>query len=278
MVECKEWLYDNEDIRPYVYMRKENLPSKPGQIHQFEFPKEIEFINPTSLETSDFATMILALENTAFKSIGLTLPRWALYDCSIMPGLICGFAYRTSKLPASIRRVLPIVESYEWTPLSLFICIPTAERDHWVACNLCSVNSLLPRDENFSCLGFLSKAFGLWYCNIQNLYGVTQWKSQALGVHTNFGLFQLVTAFTPVHNIPATLTYLVDVDSDLWHRFVENEHGWKNPLRPAGFEVQLDQDASLISLHRRIEKREGPFFLSPDADYKSAATIPIYYK
>jgi hypothetical protein len=278
MADYKSWLFGNDDIRPFVYMRRENQPKAPGQIHEFEFPKNVEFINPTSLETPDFATMLLALENTAFKSIGLTLPRWALYDCSIMPGLICGFVHRTSKLPASIRKVLPVIDSFEWTPLSLFICIPSNEKDHWVACNLCSVNSLLPKADNYSCLGFLSKAFGLWYCNIEKLYGVTQWKNQALSVHTSYGLFQLVTAFTPVHNIPQTLTYLVDVDSALWHRFVETENDWANPLQPAGFSVEPDSDASLISLHHRIEKGEGPFYLSPDGDYKAASQIPIFFK
>jgi hypothetical protein len=278
MVNYKSWLFENDDIRPFVYMRNENRPKTPGRVHEFEFPKNIEFINPTSVDTADFATMLLGLENTAFKSIGLTLPRWALYDCSIMPGLICGFAHRTSKLPEAIRRVMPVIDAFEWTPLSLFICLPTNQKDHWVACNLCSVNSLLPKSNSYSCLGFLSKAFGLWYCNIEHLYGITQWKNQALTVHTNYGLFQLVTAFTPVHNIPQTLTYLVEVDSDLWHRFVETKNDWKNPLRPAGFSAEIESDANLIALHRRIENGEGPFYLSPDGDYKDVPQIPIFLK
>ncbi|HEX4925174.1 MAG TPA: hypothetical protein VFV50_13865 [Bdellovibrionales bacterium] len=272
----KRWLFENDDIRPYVYMRPENRPQKPGRVHDFEFPDKTLFIDPLALENADFATMLLALENTAFKTTGLTLPRWALYDCHALPGLTCGFVHRTRSLPDSIRKVMPIIETCEWTPLSLFIAIPAVEGNHWVACNLCSVNSLLPREKNYSCLGFLSKAFGLWYSNIENLYGVTQWSNQALTVHTSFGLFELVTAYTPVHNIPASLTYRAAVDSELWHRFIETRDQWVNPLKPAGFDVNPADDATLIGLHKRIRNGEGPFFLNPDAEYKNSARIPIY--
>ena len=278
MSDFRKWLFENDDVRPFVYMRKENRPTNPGRIHEFEFPKNVEFINPTSIETSEFAMMLLTLENTAFKSSGLTMPRWALYDCGIMPGLICGFVYRTSKLPAAIRKAFPFGDKFEWTPISLFMAIPAAEAGHWTAWNLCSVNSLLSRTDNFSCLGFLSKAFGLWYCNIEKLYGVTQWNNHALAVHTSYGLFRLVTAYTPVHSIPESLTYSVDVDSDLWHRFVETRSDWVNPLKPAGFSAEIANDKNLIALHKRIEKGDGPFYLSPDFDYKTPSQIPIYVR
>ena len=193
-----------------------------------------------------------------------------------MPGIVVGFAVRTSKLSEAIRKVLPVNDRLEWTPISLFICIPTNEDNHWVAHNLCSVNSLLDKKDNFSCLGFLSKAFGLWYFNVQKLYGITQWLNPALGVHTSFGLFRLVTAYTPIHNIPASLTYLAEVDSSLWTRFVEEEDNWKSPLKPAGFEIIPNKEQTLIDLHKRIRRGEGPYYLSPDWDYKKPESIPIF--
>jgi hypothetical protein len=275
-VNHNDWL-SKDNIRPYVFVRKENHPTdKPGRTHKFNFPKNILVMDPLQIESADFASSILALENTAFRGTGLILPRWAFFDCAVMPGVVVGFAARTSQLSDAVRKVLPINDRLEWTPISLFICIPAVETDHWVAHNLCSVNSLLEKKDNYSCLGFLSKAFGLWYFNITNLYGVTQWKNPALGVHTNFGMFKLVTAYTPIHNIPASLTYLVEADARLWNRFIEEDAVWVNPLKHAGFEIYPDQEESLKALHRRIGNGEGPFYLSPDWDYKKSDSIPIF--
>ena len=60
------------------------------------------------------------------------------------------------------RKALKLKGGHEWTPLSLFITIPSMGPDgEWVAHNLCSANCLLPKEDRFYGLGFLSK--GLWF-------------------------------------------------------------------------------------------------------------------
>jgi len=268
----KKWL-QSPDIRPYVFVRKRNRPAEPGSRHAFPFPKEILLKDPVFIDESGFATQILALENKAFAASGMILPRWAFYDCSIMPGMVVGFAMRTTKLSPEIREVVKIDDSLEWTPLSLFIAIPTNEDNHWVAHNLCSVNSLLPDgDSRFSALGFLTKAFGLWYFNVEYLYGMTQWKSGALKVHTNFGKLQLVTAYTPIHDYPETLTYLVNVNSSYWMDFLDDKSDVKHKMNPSGLIVEPSDQNSIKSLHKKIEKGEGPFYLNPQ-DFSKDSSI-----
>jgi hypothetical protein len=126
------------------------------------------------------------------------------------------------------------------------------------------VSSLLPKEERLEGLGFLTKAFGIWYFNIQKLYGMTQWSSSALRVHVNYGLFQLVTAYTPIHNFANTLTYLVDVDAKLWCHYVDDVENRSAKLKATNLWVDLKNEQTMIDLHRRIEKGEGPFYLNSD--------------
>jgi hypothetical protein len=255
-----DWFH-NPDVRPYVFVRKDNLPAKPSSFHKFEFPHPPIMKDPFFLKESTFATQILRLENRCFQSIGLTLPRWAFYDCSIMPGIVAGFAYKQKNLPAAVRKVMPIDESLEYVPISLFICIPTADR-HWVAHNLCSVSSIVAPEDRFPYLGFLTKAFGLHYFNVQHLFGMTQWGSQAIKVHSNYGDFKVVSAYNEIHDYPETLTYLVDVDSRMWGQFLEDDASGGKRSTSSKYVIHPKDPTGMKQLHYALEAGEGPFYLN----------------
>ncbi len=256
-----DWLVDH-DIRPYVYMRKENRPGRPGVYHDFHFAKEILFFEPTEIASTAFGRKILDLENAAFSKLGIGMAPWIFYDCAIMPGLSAGFAIKTSKVPESMQKVLALNNDLEWTPISLFIAIPSLEDNHWVANNLCSIGSLLPKTERMPHLGYLTKAFALWYANIEYIYGVTQWKNPAVKLHTNFGFFELITAYTPIHDYPNTLTYKVKVDSRFWKRYLGMADEQISGLAPTSHAVVADEDETQIRLQEKIENNEGPFYLN----------------
>jgi len=258
-----DWLL-TEDIRPYVFVRPESQISKPGYLHNLDwFSANPVTKNPLAMAELNFANRVLHLETRAFGPKSLQMPRWVFYDCGCVPGFIAGFAHRTETLPPALKEIFAGVDHDEWTPLSLFIIIPTMVPGEWAAHNLCSVNSVLPKEAQYYGLGFLTKAFGLWYANVDVCMGFTQWMSPAIHLHTHYGDFEVRTAYTPVHSYARTLTYRCRVDVDEWHRFFTKAPNpdFHSSYELAGFKVNPADDESLKAFQRRLELNEGPFYL-----------------
>lgn len=265
------WMKD-ENIRPYVFVRPENRIPDPGRFHGTLdwFPHKVLYKNPLEIDQVKFANRILNLETKAFGPSGMEMPRWVFYDCAIVPGFVAGFAARTSALPMETRRALGVdtdaaVAEEEWTPLSLFIIIPTmSDKGEWVAHNLCSVNSILPKALQYYGIGFLSKGFGLWYANVQKVCGMTQWTSPAVRLHAHYGDFEVLTSFTPVHSYSHTLTYRVEVNAPIWEKFFTKGgiDGIDGKYEKAGFNVEPTNEESLIRFQRKLEAGEGPYYLN----------------
>lgn len=256
---------ESGDVRPYVYVRPDNRIQNPGTRHRLNwFPDDPILKNPLDTKELDFAEQIYDIEWKAFGPSNMAMPRWVFYDCAIIPGFVAGFAMKTEKLPDNIRKVLRNDLKNDWTPLSLFIIIPTMAKGQWVAHNLCAVNSLLPENERLYGLGFLSKAFGLWYANVDSCLGMTQWGSPALKLHTHYGHMQIVTAYTPVHSHAKTITYRVEVDTNIWEKFFnrEEDYHFLEKYKASGQVIDPQSEASMIDLHTRIQNSEGPFYLS----------------
>lgn len=265
------WMRD-ENIRPYVFVRPENRMPQPGQFHKSLdwFPHKVLYKNPLEMDQVKFADRILNLETKAFGPSGMEMPRWVFYDCAIVPGFVAGFAVRTASLDMKTRIALGVESNEaaaeeEWTPLSLFIIIPTmSDKGEWVAHNLCSVNSILPKELQYYGIGFLSKGFGLWYANVQKVCGMTQWTSPSIRLHAHYGDFEVLTAFTPVHSYSHTLTYRVQVDATRWEKFFSKagiQHFDQKYVK-AGFDVEPTEEASLIRFQRKLEAGDGPFYLN----------------
>lgn len=273
------WL-QNPDIRPYVYVRSENRIKDPGSLHKLDWfeDKEPVYINPFEKDQVGFGNQILQIESQAFGPSGMEMPRWVFFDCAVTPGFVAGFAIRTSKLEPEVRKKLGLKDQHEWTPLSLFIIIPTMSREgEWVAHNLCSVNALLPKEQGYYGLGFLSKAFGLWYANVNICCGFTQWGNPAVKLHSYYGPFQILTAYTPLHSYARTLTYRVKTNPSMWPHFFD-----KTPLKhfednfvDSGESVSPKKDESLVSLQESLEQGKGPFFLNSQEILSKEVGAPL---
>ncbi len=261
-----QWLTDKR-IRPYLFVRPENRTSQPGIAHPLNwFEKKTLLLNPLKMRNALFAEAIYDLEAMLYTSSDMVMPRWVFYDCAIMPGITTGFAMHTDALSSTMRAKLSFHSDLEWVPISLFICIPTNRSGQWVAHNLCSVNGLLPNEEKLKGLGFLSKAYGLWYGNIKNLCGMTQWDSPALKLHSQYGNLEILTAYTPVHSYSATVTYRSWIDSRVWARFFSKKSApeFKEFFDPAGFSIHPKNEESMKVFQRKIELKTGPYYLSSD--------------
>ena len=281
LLQKASWMYeyaDRGDVRPYVYVREANKIQNPGTRHSLDwFPWNPILKDPLHLDEIEFAEQIYHMENAAFGKSAMPMPRWVFYDCAVMPGFVSGFAMKTSKLPDHFRKVLRVREDYEWTPLSLFIIIPTMKKGEWVAHNLCAVNSLVKENERLYGLGFLSKAFGLWYANVETCCGMTQWGNAALKLHTQYGNMQILTSYTPVHSYAKTITYRSVIRTEVWESFFSKEEdlAFLEKYEPSGQMIDPQSEQSMIDLQRRIQSGEGPFFLSANEVGQKKLTDPL---
>ncbi|MDZ4660713.1 MAG: hypothetical protein SGJ18_03755 [Pseudomonadota bacterium] len=275
------WLF-NDDVRPYVFVRNENQVKNPGTLHKVSwFQKEPLQMDPLRMNEVEFANEILNLETKAFTASNMSMPRWVFYDCAIMPGFTAGFAVRRKSLSKKVIETLKPLSQGEWLPISLFIIIPGMHQGEWIAHNLCSINSLVPKEDQYWSLGFLSKAFSLWYANVATQCGMTQWTSPSLKLHCHYGRFEVLTAFTPVHSYAHTLTYRVQVSTERWEQFFKDKGDdphFNNLYSPAGFTVIPSAEKTLIDFQSRIESGEGPFYLSATEIFEKplASELNVY--
>lgn len=258
------WM-ESGDIRPYVFVRPENRITNPGTKHHLDwYIHEPIYKNPLDLCELEFAEQIYFIEGKAFGPSNMAMPRWVFYDCAVMPGFVAGFACRTAKLPEALKKVMRFDENCEWTPLSLFIIIPTMHKGEWVAHNLCTVNSILPKENQLYGLGFLSKAFGLWYANVEQCSGMTQWGNSALKLHSHYGHLEILGSYAPVHSHAKTLTYRLEVNTNCWEKFFNRDEdlSFLEKYEKTSIVIDPKSEESMIELQNRIERDEGPFYLS----------------
>lgn len=258
------WL-SSEDIQPYVFVRPENSIAQPGTRHSIDWftHKNPIFKNPLHLKELPFAEAIYQVEWKSFGDKEMAIPRWAFYDCAAMPGFIAGFAGRTKKLPKKVLELLNYSEEEEWCPLSLFIIIPTMHKGEWVAYDLCAINSILPKEDQFYGLGFLTKAFGLWYANVEQCSGMTQWGSPAIKLHSHYGDMEVIGSYAPLHTHANTMTYRCKVKTSSWEQFFtkEEDFAFLEQHRPSKYTVDPKNEESMILLQNKIQDSEGPFYL-----------------
>lgn len=255
-------LADPDVIRPYVFIRNENRIVSPGQSPIGWFKNAPILKDALSAGEGLFSDQLIRLENRVFGA-ELAMPRWVLYDCALLPGMVAGFAIHRAHASQSILDICKPDPNMEWIPISLFIIIPTLRSGEWVAHNLSSVNSCLPVEERFYGLGFMSKAFGLWYANVETCCGMTQWTSPAIKLHSHYGDMEVLTAFTPSHTYSETVTYRVRVQPEQWiHFFTDQQHPeFSRRFKKTGLIVDRLDPSSIRALQDRIEAGEGPFFL-----------------
>lgn len=285
LTKSSKWM-DSGDIRPYVFIRSENQVPNPGARHKLDwFQQEPIFKNPLDLKEIGFADRIYSIEERAFGPSNMAMPRWVFYDCAVLPGFVAGFAARPhvlsqiaqeamdpKKYPATaspvktsqILKETQSLQEMDWVPLSLFIIIPTIKKGEWVAHNLCSINSILPKEEQFYGLGFMSKAFGLWYANVEQCSGMTQWGGPALKLHTHYGPLEIIGAYAPVHSHAKTVTYRCEVNTSNWEKFFTKQPdlAFLEKFGPAGFEIDPQTEASMVEFQKRIESGLGPYYLN----------------
>lgn len=179
---------------------------------------EAHRFDPLHTRSAPFLARLERLDRLAFGPEGMPMPRWLFFDGAELPGAIVGLGIAVEALDEAQRRFLEIgpAEESGLVPLAMYIAIPMLEAGAFFGHNLASVGRQLP-GAPLRGLGSLAKAIGLATLRCTKQLGATQWDSAALHVHTRLGPLELITAWTPAHSEPWTLTYSVDIDEDgLW--------------------------------------------------------------
>ena len=197
-----------DELVPYLVATPWNRPQFDLSPFGLRIPEE-NVINPLVLASERFLVLLERLDTLTFGPEGMPMPRWVFYVGSELPGGIMGFARHAEGLTQSQRDLLEIERDYKGlVPFSMYIAIPMIPRINWMGHNLASLNPVFP-ELGYRGLASLTKGVALRVYGAEYQYGATQWESKALNIHTKFGPLDLITAYTPAHSEPMTLTYRV---------------------------------------------------------------------
>jgi hypothetical protein len=233
-------------------------------------------IDPTRTGSSVFLDRLMTLDRLTFGPEGMPMPRWIFYEGSEMTGGIFGFACRAESLSRDLAARLDLAPGDAGLfPLSMYIAIPARPPGTWFGHNLASLNRVLP-ELALRGLASMTKAVALVAYRCRRQVGATQWDSAALHIHTRFGPLELLSAWTPAHADPATLTYAVDLtETRLRHALGDPEAALDVP--PPDFHVTAGDEPAMRRLQARVEAGErfvvaGPPRRDPDG---GPVSVPV---
>lgn len=248
-----------EKYRTYVVGTPDNMDA----LNLAPFGLETTWvIDPTRLQSAVFLDLLQRLDGLTFGPEGMPMDKWVFYNCAELPGFIYGFATPASDLNEEERELFQVPHGYEGpVPISMYIAIPMFEHGAWFGHNLASLNRVLP-SRRLSSLGTITKALALKAYGVRHFFGATQWDSRALYIHTKFGPLDLITAYTPAHSIPMTLTYAFDVD-DSGLLAVLGDPAYEISYPAANVYLQGDDEEAVKKLQASIEAGAKPQLVGP---------------
>lgn len=245
-------------LQPFVVATEENRP----RFDLAPFGLSVSALyDPLHTDATLFLERLKRLDEVTFGPEGMPMPRWMFFDGAELPGGIVGFGAAPDDLPDEVSEVLGLDRtprraqgealSDDFVPLSMFIAIPTPEVGTWMGHNLCSLGPLVTHLD-LKGLASLTKAVGLEVFRATGQVGVTQWNSLALAVHTRLGPLELLTAWTPAHSEPWSLTYRATLTEGSLRNLARDPRGEVPEIAPERWIDSRDHDA-MQALQREIE-------------------------
>ena len=260
-----------DDCEPYLIARRaivDRLDTRPLDI---AIPPANIF-DPQRLGNETFLRLVQHVNALTYGPIGLPMPDWVFYDCAVMPGAIFGFARRAADVEPWFRRSLGVPDGYAGlVPVSIYICIPTVRRDAALVYTLCSVNQVAVGAAPEG-LWRLTLALGIKAFHLHHMMAVSQWRSPQLGLYAGLGPLELITAWTPAHDNPASCTFKVDTSDTAVERLLRGD-----VTGPEGIDAYVDADdfAALKRVQAAVESGRRIAIAGP-AEIRGASTrVPL---
>lgn len=227
--------------------------------------------DPTKAGSGPFLDLVERLDTLTFGPLGLGMPRWALYDCGELPGIVFGLGRSADEMRPRVRRGLELPEDYAGlVPLSMFIAIPMLGQDRWHGHSVCSINEVSPGVTRPG-LRRLSVALGLACLGARKLRCSTTWSSPRLESFADFAPLELKASFLEANTEPATCVF--DVDVDLGR--LEAALAIERPAVPADAWVDIYDEAALKALQVEIEAGADWCIAGPPTTKGPEVRIPL---
>ncbi len=181
---------------------------------------EGNIIDPQLRRYEGMLGMMRLVDRLTYGPYGMQMPDWVFYDCAVMPGAVFGLGMRVSQLEPWALEAMKVPAGYDGlVPVTQFIAIPMLEgfadhdgpiSDTWLMYSMGGINQVSPGMAPPGVFK-LTLVMGLSVFPIQTLYGTTQWRSPKLAVYVDLGPIELVTAYTPAHTLPRTLSFRIPI-------------------------------------------------------------------
>ncbi len=210
-------------------------------------------LDPHRVANAPFLTLLQRLDEKNYGPADMALPRWAFYDCGEVPGGLFGFARPVEQVPQSLRDAIGIEPGYRGlVPLSMLLAIPMLRPGEWHVYGLCAVDEAAAEALQGPLLLQLTLAVGLTVLGVQRAYGAAQWGSSELAAHGRFAPLELLTAWTPAHSHPDTLTWRFEISPKRVAAALANGPDSAGDQRDTGW-VDGDDETALKALQARLE-------------------------
>lgn len=249
---------------------------------EVEVPEENRF-NPQHRKNAEFLGLLRLADALTFGPFGMEMPPWVFYDCAVMPGAVFGLGTRASYLEPWALDAMRVPKGYPGlVPLSAFIAIPMLQGQErqkpndppstWLLYTLHSMNLVSPGMGPEGVL-MLTLALGLRVFPVTTLYGTTQWHGPKLGVYTDLGPLEVLSAYTPAHSLPRTLCFRTQIDEARLATLLMGPR--MSPFsHPPNVLLDIDDTSKLKEVQREIEAgvhyelvgaptAHGPYMLAP---------------
>ena len=272
LAQCEPYLIANPWIVPDLNLQPLGLAIPPHNV-----------LHPQERRHAAFLQMLQLVDKLTFGPFGMEMPSWVFYDCAVMPGAVFGLAIRAEKLEDWAREAMQVPPGYTGlVPVSLFIAIPmlagfaeNVEVPHtWLLYTLESLNQVSPGIAPAGILK-LTLALGLRVFPIQTLYGTTQWRSPKLKVYADLGPLALVTAYTPAHSLPRTLSFRLQL-RDVHHNTLLASPRVHPAAPPPNTLLDVDDVAALRQLQRDIEAGWRVYVVGHTIEHGAHVRVPLH--
>lgn len=266
------WLLHH--LQPFLVATGDNAARFDMRPFDVALEPELAF-DPLRLASAPFLDRLCALDAAAFGPEGMPMPRWVFLDGGELTGGVVGLAGQAQELPQSWRKALSVPPGYGGpVPVSMYIAIPSAEPGTWIGHNLSSVAARVA-DSRLRGLGSLTKALALRVFGAEAQVGAAQWDSLALRVHARLGALEVVSAWTPAHDKPWSVTYRAPIDERALLYLARDARGAVDYPAPTLW-LRSDDHASMRELQARIEGGEHFRFAGrPERAQDGVQRIPL---
>lgn len=158
--------------------------------------------DPQRVADAPFLKRLLALDQAFFGARGQAMPSWVLYDCALAPGVVAGLAARADDLPEG-QRAGAVGDGL--VPVAMVALLPLPRTDRQL------VHTLAWHGD--ASVGRRALDVALSITQTKALRIVAGWYSPELRLFAELGPLRLRSAWTPAHDVPATVTADLDLDA-----------------------------------------------------------------